>query len=71
MSYNGRMSMARTTQHNQRAPPVNEHDAFMTLPDHEIAGCISDIGIQFPSQIYRSRIPKSSRRSSNGSPSYS
>lgn len=31
MSYNGRMSMARTTQHNQRAPPVNEHDAFMTL----------------------------------------
>ncbi|RMZ72449.1 kinetochore nuf2 [Pyrenophora seminiperda CCB06] len=47
MSYNGRMSMARTTQHNQRAPPANEHDAFMTLPDHEIAGCISDIGIQF------------------------
>ena len=31
MSYNGRMSMARTTQHNQRAPPANEHDAFMTL----------------------------------------
>ncbi|KAL6161803.1 kinetochore-associated Ndc80 complex subunit nuf2 [Exserohilum turcicum] len=47
MSYNGRMSMARTTTHNQRAPPVNEHDAFITLPDHEIAGCITDIGIQF------------------------
>ncbi|KAF1829444.1 kinetochore protein nuf2 [Decorospora gaudefroyi] len=47
MSYNPRMSMARSTSHQQRAPVANEHDAFMTLPDHEIAGCISDIGIQF------------------------
>jgi kinetochore protein Nuf2 len=32
MAYNPRMSMARTTsQHQQRAPAPNEHDAFMTL----------------------------------------
>ncbi|OAL03831.1 hypothetical protein IQ06DRAFT_324344 [Phaeosphaeriaceae sp. SRC1lsM3a] len=48
MSYNPRMSMApRGTSQNQRAPAANEHDAFMTLPDHEIAGCITDIGIKF------------------------
>ncbi|PSN62216.1 kinetochore protein nuf2 [Corynespora cassiicola Philippines] len=47
MSYNPRMSMARTTSHTQRARPVEEPDAFMTLPDAEIAGCITDIGITF------------------------
>ncbi|KAF1927997.1 kinetochore protein nuf2 [Didymella exigua CBS 183.55] len=51
MSYGGRMSMApRTTSHgahNQRAPAPQENDAFMTLPDAEIAGCITDIGIAF------------------------
>ncbi|KAF2631130.1 kinetochore protein nuf2 [Macroventuria anomochaeta] len=51
MSYGPRMSMApRTTSHgahNQRAPPPQENDAFMTLPDAEIAGCITDIGIGF------------------------
>ncbi|KAF2031546.1 hypothetical protein EK21DRAFT_99700 [Setomelanomma holmii] len=48
MSYNPRMSMApRTASQNQRAPAANEHDAFMTLPDNEIAGCITDIGIKF------------------------
>ena len=31
MSYNPRMSMARTTSHTQRARPVEEPDAFMTL----------------------------------------
>ncbi|KAF2241019.1 kinetochore protein nuf2 [Trematosphaeria pertusa] len=46
MSYNPRMSMARNTSYNQRAPAV-ESDAFMTLPDVEIAGCITDIGINF------------------------
>ncbi|CAI6342082.1 unnamed protein product [Periconia digitata] len=44
MSYNPRMSTARASTHHQRAPVVNEADAFMTLPDSEIAGCISDIG---------------------------
>ncbi|KAJ8106113.1 hypothetical protein OPT61_g9756 [Boeremia exigua] len=40
----------RTTSHgahNQRAPAPQENDAFMTLPDSEIAGCITDIGIAF------------------------
>ena len=31
MSYNPRMSMARTVSHNQRAPAANDHDAFITL----------------------------------------
>ncbi|KAF2196402.1 Nuf2 like protein [Delitschia confertaspora ATCC 74209] len=51
MSYNPRMSMARTSNnnstHNQRNRQQDESDAFMTLPDSEIAGCISDIGIHF------------------------
>ncbi|KAF2690553.1 hypothetical protein K458DRAFT_413322 [Lentithecium fluviatile CBS 122367] len=48
MSYNPRMSTApRSTSYNQRTPAVNESDAFMTLPDNEIAGCINDIGISF------------------------
>ena len=35
MSYNPRMSVApRTTVYNQRAPVVNEADAFMTLVRH-------------------------------------
>ncbi|KAF1938198.1 kinetochore protein nuf2 [Clathrospora elynae] len=48
MSYNPRMSMARTTtQHNPRTPAVNSDDVFMTLSADEIVGCMSDIGIQF------------------------
>ncbi|KJX96517.1 kinetochore protein nuf2 [Zymoseptoria brevis] len=50
MDYNPRMSMARSqqpppSQQKQRKEP--DEDAFMTLPDKEIAGCISDIGINF------------------------
>ncbi|ORY18293.1 kinetochore protein nuf2 [Clohesyomyces aquaticus] len=46
MSYNPRMSVApRSSQPNPRAREQNESDAFMTLPDTEIAGCITDIGI--------------------------
>ncbi|KAF2736176.1 kinetochore protein nuf2 [Polyplosphaeria fusca] len=47
MSYNPRMSTARTTSQNQRTRQQDEGDAFMTLPDSEIAGCITDIGISF------------------------
>ncbi|KAK7187482.1 hypothetical protein DPSP01_013758 [Paraphaeosphaeria sporulosa] len=45
MSYGGRMSMARNTSYGQRAPPPPSEDVFMTLPDSEIAGCITDIGV--------------------------
>lgn len=49
MSYNPRMSTAHPTP---RAPSSQqrkreEENSFMTLPDSEIAGCISDIGIPF------------------------
>ncbi|OCK78949.1 kinetochore protein nuf2 [Lepidopterella palustris CBS 459.81] len=47
MDYNPRMSVARTSGNNQRSRQQDEGDAFMTLPDREIAGCISDIGINF------------------------
>ncbi|KAF2129570.1 kinetochore protein nuf2 [Dothidotthia symphoricarpi CBS 119687] len=47
MSYNPRMSTMRTTSHNQRPPAAVEQDTFMNLPDAEIAGCITDIGINF------------------------
>ncbi|KAH7115934.1 kinetochore protein nuf2 [Dendryphion nanum] len=49
MSYNPRMSIARTTSYNPRTKPQDD-DAFMTLPDHEIASCITDIGIAFSVQ---------------------
>ena len=48
MSYNPRMSVVQPTP---RAPSSQkkreEENSFMTLPDSEIAGCITDIGIQF------------------------
>ncbi|PNS18767.1 hypothetical protein CAC42_5306 [Sphaceloma murrayae] len=49
MAYQGRMSMARSSQQSSQAGRKKEDDsdAFMTLPDREIAGCISDIGIPF------------------------
>ncbi|KAF2226956.1 kinetochore protein nuf2, partial [Elsinoe ampelina] len=48
MAYNGRMSMARSSQQSsQGRKKEDDSDAFMTLPDREIAGCISDIGIPF------------------------
>ncbi|KAF2188215.1 hypothetical protein K469DRAFT_91597 [Zopfia rhizophila CBS 207.26] len=45
MSFNPRMSTARTANNQRKVQ--DESDAFMTLPDSEIAGCISDIGINF------------------------
>lgn len=69
MAFNGRMSMARSSQQSsqQRTRKEDPEDAFMTLvwrcqlsgahktdlplqPDREIAGCISDIGINFSIQ---------------------
>ncbi|KAF2816378.1 uncharacterized protein BDZ99DRAFT_505822 [Mytilinidion resinicola] len=39
----GRMSTARSSGNNNRSRQPDEGDAFMTLPDKEIAGCINDI----------------------------
>ncbi|KAK4906251.1 kinetochore-associated Ndc80 complex subunit nuf2, partial [Elasticomyces elasticus] len=52
MDYNPRMSMARSSQQSsqQRQKKEEPEDAFMTLPDREIAGCITDIGISFTVQ---------------------
>ncbi|KAK5130657.1 hypothetical protein LTR08_001867 [Meristemomyces frigidus] len=49
MDFNPRMSMARSSQQasQQKQRKEEDGDAFMTLPDKEIAGCISDIGISF------------------------
>ncbi|KAI9713044.1 MAG: kinetochore-associated Ndc80 complex subunit nuf2 [Bogoriella megaspora] len=46
MDFNPRMSVARTS-HNTNRKREDESDATMQLPDREIAGCISDIGINF------------------------
>ncbi|KAK5004907.1 kinetochore-associated Ndc80 complex subunit nuf2, partial [Cryomyces antarcticus] len=48
MDFNPRMSMARSSQNSsQRTKQPDKEDEFMNLPDREIAGCISDIGINF------------------------
>ncbi|KAL1652207.1 kinetochore-associated Ndc80 complex subunit nuf2 [Diplodia intermedia] len=47
MDYNPRMSMARGSNMNNHRSRQHEEDSFMTLPDREIASCISDIGINF------------------------
>ncbi|CAG8982531.1 hypothetical protein HYALB_00002313 [Hymenoscyphus albidus] len=48
MSYNPRMSIAPSSQQQNRGKKKEEEsDAFMRLPDKEIAGCISDIGVPF------------------------
>ncbi|KAH8808956.1 kinetochore protein-like protein nuf2 [Xylogone sp. PMI_703] len=48
MAYNPRMSMAPNSQQQNRGRKKEEEsDAFMRLPDKEIVGCISDIGIPF------------------------
>ncbi|KAF2139532.1 uncharacterized protein K452DRAFT_274877 [Aplosporella prunicola CBS 121167] len=44
MAYNPRMS---TVGHSNPRARQQEEDSFMTLPDREIASCISDIGINF------------------------
>lgn len=48
MAYNQRMSIIPTSQQNSRTRKKEEEaDAFMRLPDREIVGCITDIGITF------------------------
>ncbi|RDL30732.1 uncharacterized protein BP5553_10077 [Venustampulla echinocandica] len=48
MAYNPRMSMAPNSQQQNRGKKKeDDSDAFMRLPDKEIAGCISDIGVPF------------------------
>ncbi|OHF00430.1 Nuf2 family protein [Colletotrichum orchidophilum] len=49
MSYNPRMSIIPATQTQSRTTrkKEDEADAFMRLPDKEIVGCITDIGIPF------------------------
>ncbi|KAK4574668.1 kinetochore-associated Ndc80 complex subunit nuf2 [Recurvomyces mirabilis] len=49
MDFNPRMSMARSSQQpsQQKQRKEEDGDAFMQLSDREIAGCISDIGINF------------------------
>ncbi|KAF4980874.1 hypothetical protein FZEAL_3220 [Fusarium zealandicum] len=48
MAYNPRMSIIPTSQQQTRSRKKEEEaDAFMRLPDREIVGCITDIGINF------------------------
>ncbi|KAH8681082.1 Nuf2 family-domain-containing protein [Xylariales sp. PMI_506] len=49
MSFNPRMSIIPPAQTSSRTTRKKEEeaDAFMRLPDREIVGCISDIGIPF------------------------
>ncbi|ESZ95364.1 Nuf2 family protein [Sclerotinia borealis F-4128] len=47
MSYNQRMSIAPNSQQQNCGKKEEESDSFMRLPDKEIAGCISDIGVPF------------------------
>ncbi|KAI1821661.1 Nuf2 family protein [Xylaria intraflava] len=49
MAYNPRMSIipASQTQSRNTRKKEEEADAFMRLPDKEIVGCITDIGIPF------------------------
>ncbi|KAH8911114.1 Nuf2 family protein [Coniochaeta sp. PMI_546] len=48
MAYNPRMSILPAAQQQNRSRKKEEEaDAFMRLPDKEIVGCITDIGIPF------------------------
>ncbi|QUC20223.1 uncharacterized protein UV8b_04464 [Ustilaginoidea virens] len=48
MAYNPRMSIIPSSQQQGRSrKKEDEADAFMRLPDREIVGCITDIGIHF------------------------
>lgn len=48
MAYNPRMSIIPNSQQQSRSRKKEEEaDAFMRLPDREIVGCITDIGITF------------------------
>ena len=61
MDFNPRMSTVRSSQQSSqkpREPRQPDEDAFMTLPDREIAGCISDIGIGFSVEDLRKPNPQ-------------
>nr|POE72368.1 putative kinetochore protein nuf2 [Quercus suber] len=60
MEYNPRMSIVRGSQQSsqQKQRKDEDGDAFMTLPDKEIAGCISDIGISFTVEDLRKPNPQ-------------
>ena len=63
MDFNPRMSIARASSQNaqqstQKPRAQPDEDAFMTLPDREIAGCISDIGINFSMEDLRKPNPQ-------------
>jgi kinetochore protein Nuf2 len=49
MAYNPRVSIIPSSQQHQSRTrkKEDENDAFMRLPDREIVGCITDIGITF------------------------
>ncbi|KAL7932938.1 hypothetical protein V8C35DRAFT_281267 [Trichoderma chlorosporum] len=48
MAYNPRVSIIPASQQQSRSTKKEEEaDAFMRLPDREIVGCITDIGINF------------------------
>ncbi|TAQ87546.1 hypothetical protein B7494_g4127 [Chlorociboria aeruginascens] len=51
MAYNPRISIAPNSQQQNRGrKKEDDSDAFMRLPDKEIVGCISDIGVPFTVQ---------------------
>lgn len=57
MGSNSRMGIILATQQRDRSRQnVDEADAFMRLPDREIAGCIVDIGLDF--EVADLRTPK-------------
>ena len=59
MDFNPRMSVARSSQQSSQKPRAQpDEDAYMTLPDREIAGCISDIGIAFGVEDLRKPNPQ-------------
>ncbi|KAF2764971.1 Nuf2 like protein [Teratosphaeria nubilosa] len=60
MDLNPRMSMARSSQQSSQQKQRKEDDgnAFMVLPDREIAGCISDIGLHFTVEDLRKPNPQ-------------
>ncbi|KAK3684397.1 kinetochore-associated Ndc80 complex subunit nuf2 [Vermiconidia calcicola] len=63
MDFNPRMSIARSSQQSsQQKRKEPDEDAFMTLPDREIAGCISDIGINFSMEDLRKPNPQQTQK---------
>ncbi|KAF2482952.1 Nuf2 family-domain-containing protein [Neohortaea acidophila] len=59
MDFNPRMSIARSSQQSsQQKKQQPGEDEWMQLPDREIAGCISDIGINFTVEDLRKPNPQ-------------